>query len=312
MAEHSVGDVVVTETKLPLPMVARGKVRDIYDLGDRLLMVATDRISAFDVVLPVGIPDKGRILTGLSLFWFEFTRGLCPNHVLGGDEYLPAELSAYRDLLSGRCIVVKKARVFPVECVVRGYLAGAAWQEYEIAQLDASDGVVRLWDVELPAELRESDKLPEPVFTPTTKASQGHDANISFEEMCKLVGSEIARRLRELSISIYQYATEYALRRGFIIADTKFEFGEVDGEIMVVDEMLTPDSSRFWDAETYQPGRPQPAFDKQIVRDYLQGLVERGEWNKEYPGPVLPPEIVRETRARYLAAYERLTGRTLG
>jgi len=302
---------VVTETSLPLPLVARGKVRDIYDLGDRLLMVATDRISAFDVVLPVGIPDKGRILTQLSAFWFRLTRHLCPNHVLGGIECLPAELDEYRDALSGRSLVVQKARVFPVECVVRGYLAGAVWQEYKAAERRASDGIVRLWDVELPVGLRESDRLPTPLFTPTTKAAQGHDQNVSFGEVCDLVGEDVARRLRELSLSIYQYASEYALHRGFIIADTKFEFGEREGEIIVVDEMLTPDSSRFWDVSSYEPGRPQPAFDKQIVRDYLQGLVDQGRWNKEYPGPELPPEIVQETRKRYLSAYERLTGEAL-
>lgn len=300
------------ETSLPLPLVARGKVRDIYDLGDRLLMVATDRISAFDVVLPVGIPDKGRILTQLSAFWFRLTEHLCPNHVIGGAECLPADLDEHRDVLSGRSLVVQKARVFPVECVVRGYLAGAVWQEYRKAeQCGASDGVVRLWDAEIPAGMRESDRLPTPLFTPTTKAAEGHDQSVSFEYVCDLLGSEVAHKLKELSLSIYQYASGYALQRGFIIADTKFEFGERDGQIIVVDEMLTPDSSRFWDVSTYEPGRPQPAFDKQIVRDYLQGLVDRGEWNKEYPGPALPPEIVQETRRRYLAAYERLTGQTL-
>jgi phosphoribosylaminoimidazole-succinocarboxamide synthase len=302
---------VVLETSLPRPLVARGKVRDIYDLGDRLLMVATDRISAFDVVLPTGIPDKGRILTKLSVFWFRLTEGICPNHLLGGVELLPEDLAGYRDFLDGRAVVVKKARVFPVECVVRGYLSGSAWQEYKSVCKSAEGSTVKLWDVELPAGLSESDRLPQPIFTPTTKAAAGHDQSITFGEVVELVGEAVAGKLRELSLAIYNFASEYALSRGFIIADTKFEFGEIDGDIVIVDEMLTPDSSRFWDAATYKPGQPQPAFDKQVVRDYLQGLVDKGLWNKEYPGPELPQEIIQRTRERYLEAYKRLTGNEL-
>ena len=275
----------------------RGKVRDVYDFGERLLIVATDRISAFDWVLPTGIPDKGRVLTQLSRFWFD--RLQFPHHLLSmnpGDVPLPdgTDLS----LLEGRSMVVRKTRVFPVECVVRGYLAGSGWKEYKANQ--------SVCGLQLPPGLRESDKLPEPIFTPATKAESGHDENISFERMSEIIGLESAEQLRKFSLKIYSTAADYARQRGIIIADTKFEFGLVDGQIILIDEVLTPDSSRFWPAAHYQPGGPQPSFDKQFVRDWLESTT----WDKNSPPPALPDEVVEKTRDKYIDAFERLTGTT--
>jgi phosphoribosylaminoimidazole-succinocarboxamide synthase len=289
------------QIQLPgIPKLRSGKVREILDLGDQLLMVATDRISAFDVVLPNGIPRKGEVLTRISCFWFRRFESLVPNHLLAGpDDPLPARLQPYGELLRGRSMLVRKAQPLPIECIVRGYLAGSAWKEYR------QSGTVA--GLRLPAGLRESDELPEPIFTPSTKAQEGHDQNISFDEACRILGEELARQVRDLSLRIYTEARAYARQRGILIADTKFEFGLAAGTLMLIDEVLTPDSSRFWPADQYQPGRPQPSFDKQFVRDYLESL----DWNKTPPGPVLPPEIVAATAAKYREAYERLTGQPL-
>ena len=281
----------------------RGKVRDIYDLTERtgqpqLLIVATDRISAFDVVLPTGIPHKGRVLTGLSLFWFAHLAELAPSHLLTTDlSGLGLEEPLLKQL-AGRAMVVRRAEVIPVECVVRGYLAGSAWREYE-----ASGTVCGLG---LPPGLGESEQLPEPLFTPTTKAESGHDQPLTFEETADVVGGERAEEIRRRSLALYRRAAEYARSRGIIIADTKFEWGIAEGELLLVDEVLTPDSSRFWPAQGYRPGRPQPSFDKQFVRDYLETL----DWDKTPPGPQLPPEVVARTSEKYVAAYELLTGET--
>lgn len=289
------------QIQLPgIPKLRSGKVREIFDLGDQLLMVATDRISAFDVVLPNGIPQKGEVLTRISCFWFRRFESLVPNHLLAGpDDPLPARLQPYGELLRGRSMLVRKAQPLPIECIVRGYLAGSAWKEYR------QSGTVA--GLRLPAGLRESDELPEPIFTPSTKAQEGHDQNISFDEACRILGEGLARQVRDLSLRIYTEARAYARQRGILIADTKFEFGLAAGTLMLIDEVLTPDSSRFWPADQYQPGRPQPSFDKQFVRDYLESL----DWNKTPPGPVLPPEIVAATAAKYREAYERLTGQPL-
>jgi len=292
---------VVLETSLAGLPLRRGKVRDIYDLTERtgeprLLIVATDRISAFDVVLPTGIPYKGRVLTGLSLFWFSFLAEVAPSHFLTTDLEGLGLAEAERAELSGRAMVVRKAEVIPVECVVRGYLAGSAWREYR------DSGTV--CGLRLPPGLRESDELPEPIFTPTTKAASGHDQALTFEEVARLVGAERAEEIRRRSLTLYRRAAEYARSRGIIIADTKFEWGLAEGELLLVDEVLTPDSSRFWPAEEYEPGRPQPSFDKQFVRDYLETL----DWDKTPPGPRLPPEVVARTSEKYVAAYELLTG----
>jgi phosphoribosylaminoimidazole-succinocarboxamide synthase len=289
------------QIQLPgIPKLRSGKVREIFDLGDQLLMVATDRISAFDVVLPNGIPRKGEVLTRISCFWFRRFESLVPNHLLAGpDDPLPARLQPYGELLRGRSMLVRKAQPLPIECIVRGYLAGSAWKEYR------QSGTVA--GLRLPAGLRESDELPEPIFTPSTKAQEGHDQNISFDEACRILGEGLARQVRDLSLCIYTEARAYARQRGILIADTKFEFGLAAGTLMLIDEVLTPDSSRFWPADQYQPGRPQPSFDKQFVRDYLESL----DWNKTPPGPVLPPEIVAATAAKYREAYERLTGQPL-
>jgi phosphoribosylaminoimidazole-succinocarboxamide synthase len=281
-----------------LKLRARGKVRDIYDLGDRLLLVATDRLSAFDVVMPTPIPDKGRVLTQLSLFWFDKLVGLVPNHVLTATGF-DGELAPYAKELAGRAMVVRKAEPILVECVVRGYLAGSGWKDYQ--KTGAVCGIA------LPGGLLESSRLPEPVFTPSTKASSGHDENISFDEVKKIAGAALAARLRDTSLEIYRRAADYAAGRGILIADTKFEFGLLDGELVWIDEALTPDSSRFWPADGFQPGRAQPSFDKQFVRDYL----ERSGWNKQPPAPALPPEVVAGTQAKYREAYRRLVGRDL-
>jgi phosphoribosylaminoimidazole-succinocarboxamide synthase len=284
-----------------LALLRRGKVRDVYDLGDRVLLVATDRISAFDVVLPTAIPGKGIVLTQLSAFWFEATRHLIANHLVTASvEELPAPLAPHRDRLRGRAMLGRKARRIDVECVARGYLAGSAWAEYR------RNGMIG--GRTAPSGLRESEELPEPLFTPTTKAESGHDQPLSFGEVEELVGAELAGRLRDATLAVYGWARGYAIGRGIVIADTKLEFGLVDGELILIDELLTPDSSRFWPADEYAPGRPQASFDKQFVRDHL----ERSGWNKQPPGPELPPEVVDGTAARYREAYRRLVGRELG
>jgi phosphoribosylaminoimidazole-succinocarboxamide synthase len=277
---------------------ARGKVRDIYDLGDQLLIVATDRLSAFDVILPTPISDKGRVLTQLSLFWFDLFKDVIPNHVLSADHF-PAPFNAYRDELAGRSMIVRKTEPLPVECVVRGYVSGSGWKDY------AATG--KISGIELPPGLRESDRLPAPIFTPATKAAAGHDQNISFEQVVSLIGQELATQVKAVSIDLYQRAAAYAEPRGVILADTKFEFGLVDGELMWIDEALTPDSSRFWPAAQYKPGGAQPSFDKQFVRDYL----ERIRWTKVPPAPELPPEVVAATSEKYLEAFRILTGHAL-
>ena len=284
-----------------LDLFASGKVRDIYRLGgDQLLFVATDRISAFDYVLATGIPHKGRVLTQISLFWFDFLKDVVPNHLVTADvERYPAEAQQYSKQLRGRSMLVKRADMFPVECVVRGYLSGSGWKEYK------ATGSVS--GVKLPAGLRESEQLPEPIFTPATKATTGHDENISFEQMSRLVDPEDARKLRDLSLEVYQKAARYALEKGIIIADTKFEFGRTAAGITLADEVLTPDSSRFWPADQYSPGMSQQSFDKQFVRDYLEEI----RWNKQPPAPTLPVEVARKTSEKYVESYRRLTGRDL-
>ena len=280
---------VLLSTHLPFPIFRRGKVRDVYDLGRQLLIVATDRISAFDCVMPEGIPDKGRILTAVAAYWFAATEDLVPNHFRGNLEW-PADLEAYRETLAGRAVIVEKTHPLPVECVVRGYLAGSGWKEYQ------SDGAV--CGVPLPSGLRLADRLPEPIFTPATKAEEGHDENISFERMAEIVGGEQATRLRDLSLVLYRRGAELAASRGILLADTKFEFGlSTAGELILIDEALTPDSSRYWLADTWAPGKNPPSLDKQFLRDYLETLET---WDKQPPAPHLPPVIVEGIRARYL------------
>jgi phosphoribosylaminoimidazole-succinocarboxamide synthase len=290
---------VIRETHFSgITPAARGKVRDIYDLGDKLLIVATDRLSAFDVVLPTPIPDKGRVLTQLSLFWFNLLRDVVPNHVLSATDF-PAPFDSYKDDLAGRSMVVRKTQPLPIECVVRGYVSGSGWKDYRATG--------KICGVTLPAGLRESDRLPQPIFTPATKAATGHDENIPFEQAASLVGKELAERVRAISLEIYRRASAYAEPRGVILADTKFEFGLLHNDLIWIDEALTPDSSRFWPAAQYEPGGPQPSFDKQFVRDYL----ERIQWSKTPPGPELPPEVVAATRAKYREAYRILVGHEL-
>ena len=290
---------VVRETKLGgISPAARGKVRDIYHAGDKLLIVATDRLSAFDVILPTPIPDKGRVLTQLSLFWFDLLRDVIPNHVLSATEF-PAPFDAYREELAGRSMLVRKTVPMPIECVVRGYVSGSGWKDYQKTR--------EVCGIALPPGLRESDRLPEPIFTPATKAATGHDENISFERAASLIGAERARQVREVSLEIYSRAAAYAEPRGILLADTKFEFGLLKDELIWIDEALTPDSSRFWPAAQYKPGGPQPSFDKQFVRDYLESI----RWPKTPPGPELPPEVVSATRGKYREAYRILTGRDL-
>ena len=289
------------QTDLPgVKFHSRGKVRDIYDLGSSLLFIATDRLSAFDVVLPTAIPNKGKVLTQMSRFWFDFFRDIVPNHVITQnlDEY-PEEVSEFKEQLDGRSMLVRRAEVFPVECVVRGYLAGSGWKDYK--KTGAVCGIT------LPEGLVESEKLSEPIFTPATKAATGHDENISEAEAADKVGQDTIRQLRDISIDVYNRAATYAAERGIIICDTKFEFGFVDGKITLVDELLTPDSSRFWPASEYDPGRSQPSFDKQFVRDYLESM----DWNKQPPAPELPQEVVEATSAKYAEAFEGLTGLSL-
>ncbi len=292
-------NAIVWETHLPgIQFLNRGKVRDLYEVDDRLLIVATDRLSAFDVVLPTPIPDKGRVLTQLSLFWFNLLRDVIPNHVLSAADF-PPELAAYREQLEGRSMLCQKTKPLPVECVVRGYLSGSGWKDYRATG--------KICGIPLPAGLRESERLPEPIFTPSTKATAGHDENISFDEAASMIGGELAERVRAVSLDIYRRAVAYAEPRGIILADTKFEFGLLGDKLIWIDEALTPDSSRFWPADGYKSGRSQPSFDKQYVRDYL----ERIGWNKQAPGPELPSEVVEATRARYREAYRQLTGHEL-
>jgi len=283
-----------------LKLHGRGKVRDIYDVGEHLLIVATDRLSAFDVVLPTPIPNKGKVLTQMSAFWFDHFKDFVPNHVVSTkvDEYAK-ELRQFREQLEGRSMLVKKAKVFPIECVVRGFLTGSGLKDY--------NRTGQVCGIALPPGLRDSDRLPRPIFTPATKAETGHDENISEEQAAKIIGQDNIRKLKDLTLSIYSRALDFAAKRGIIICDTKFEFGAIDGEIRIVDEMLTPDSSRFWPADQYSPGKPQPSFDKQFVRDYL----ERINWNKQPPAPALPDDIVRATSAKYVEALRILTGRDL-
>lgn len=294
-------------TNLPLPLFIRGKVRDSYDLGNRLLIIATDRISAFDLVLPSGIPDKGLVLNQLSAFWFTKTKNLVPNHLIevvddvhSLDRYLTTKSRfSYPSYLAGRSMIVKKVERIPIECVVRGYLAGSAWEEYQ------QSGTV--FGFLLPKGFKESQALPQPLFTPTTKADTGHDQPLSMEGTKRLVGETLAQELKEKSLAVYSYAQEYAKARGIILADTKMEFGLDNGKLILIDELLTPDSSRFWDAGQYKVGQSQPSYDKQPVRDWL---VQSG-WNKEPPAPALPPEVIEATTKRYREAYERLTGKKL-
>jgi phosphoribosylaminoimidazole-succinocarboxamide synthase len=297
----------LTTTSLPgIERVASGKVRDVYSVGADLLIIATDRISAFDCILPQGIPGKGRVLNRMSLFWFSFLRGeqfsgMPPNHVITADvNAYPAELLPYRDQLEGRSMLVKRCRMEPIECVARGYISGSGWKDY------LKTGAI--CGIPLPAGFRESDRLPTPIFTPATKAESGHDENISFDAAGQIVGRETAALLRDLTLRIYRKAAEYAESRGIILADTKFEFGwSRSGELLLADEVLTPDSSRFWLRDEYSPGGPQKSFDKQFVRDYLETL----DWNKQPPAPSLPQEVIDKTAEKYVDAYKRLTGSTL-
>ncbi|MFZ1074541.1 MAG: phosphoribosylaminoimidazolesuccinocarboxamide synthase [Verrucomicrobiia bacterium] len=289
--------------QLDLPGIKKlksGKVREVFDLGDHLLFVATDRISAFDVIMPNGIPRKGEVLTQISHFWFAQTESFQPNHLISrANEPLPKNLQPFASQLTGRSMIVKKAKPLAIECVVRGYLAGSGWKEYQKSKT--------VCGIKLPPGLKESSELPEPIFTPATKAETGHDENISFKRAKRIVGDDIAGQARAASLRIYNFARDFARQRGIIIADTKFEFGLINGKLILIDEVLTPDSSRFWPADQYAPGKGQPSFDKQFVRDYLETL----DWDKTPPGPVLPPEVVAKTSATYLEAYERLTGKPL-
>jgi phosphoribosylaminoimidazole-succinocarboxamide synthase len=301
MAPQVLDPVLLRTDFSDLTLHASGKVRDVYTLDrESLLFVATDRISAFDYVLATGIPHKGRVLTQISLFWFEFLKSIVPNHLITADvAQYPKAVQKYADQLQGRSMLVKRADMFPVECVVRGYISGSAWKEYK------STG--KVCGIGLPSGLKESDKLPEPIFTPATKATSGHDENISFETMSSLIGSDLSTNLRDISLKIYTTAADYARTRGIIIADTKFEFGKTSAGITLADEVLTPDSSRFWPADKYQPGQTQESFDKQYVRDYLEEI----RWNKQPPAPALPAEVARRTSEKYLEAYTQLTGREL-
>jgi phosphoribosylaminoimidazole-succinocarboxamide synthase len=301
MTSQSAQSRILLQTDFPeLTLHARGKVRDLYSLNGQLLFVATDRISAFDYVLATGIPEKGRVLTQLSLFWFDFLKDVVKNHLVTAsvDQY-PAPLKKYADDLRGRSMLVTKAQMIDIECVARGYLSGSGWKEYQ--QTGAVCGI------KLPSGLKESDKLPEPIFTPATKALTGHDENISIEEMAKRTGKELAEKLRDLTLKIYKTAADYAAGRGIIIADTKFEFGQTSQGLILADEVLTPDSSRFWPADKYQPGKAQESFDKQFVRDYLEAI----KWNKQPPARSLPEDVARKTSEKYIEAYKILAGREL-
>ncbi len=298
---QSIQESIILETSLNgVERFSRGKVRDVYGLGDQLLIVATDRLSAFDVVLATGIPDKGRVLTQMSIFWFELLRDVTATHFLTADvDAYPSVLHPFRSQLEGRSMLVKRADMVPIECVARGYLAGSGWKEYR------ASGTV--CGIPLLKGLQESSQLPEPIFTPSTKAQTGHDENISFERMVGIVGADTARQLRDLTLAIYTRAASYAETRGIIIADTKFEFGFVDGKLVLGDEVLTPDSSRFWPLDAYEPGRAQNSYDKQYVRDYLEEI----RWNKQPPAPALPPEVAHRTSEKYRGAYRLLTGKEL-
>jgi phosphoribosylaminoimidazole-succinocarboxamide synthase len=289
----------ITTTNLPLKIINKGKVRDVYEVdNDRLLLIATDRISAFDYVLSTPIPMKGICLTQLSKFWFDYTKKIVPNQVLSTEvKDFPPQLEKYQDVLAFRSMLVKKTKVLPVECIVRGYLSGSAWKSYQTNKT--------ICGIHFPAGLKESDQLPEPLFTPSTKEKDGHDINISFEELKKLIGTESATQIKESSLHIYESAAKYARQRGIIIADTKFEFGKVNDDIIFIDEALTPDSSRFWPLDSYTPGKPQPSYDKQYVRDYL----ETTGWDKNSSPPTLPMHIVQETQKKYQEAYEKITGK---
>ncbi|MGA3087762.1 MAG: phosphoribosylaminoimidazolesuccinocarboxamide synthase [Terriglobales bacterium] len=301
MSPQTLDPVLLRTDYSELELHASGKVRDVYSLdADHLLFVATDRISAFDYVLATGIPHKGRVLTQISLFWFDFLKDIVPNHFVSADVHrYPAAIRSHADELRGRSMMVMRAEMFPVECVARGYLSGSGWKEYR-----ATGSVC---GIKLPAGMNESERLPEPIFTPATKATTGHDINIPFEEMCKLVDPQLSHQLRDLTLRIYQRASDYARERGIIIADTKFEFGQTARGITLADEVLTPDSSRFWPADTYQPGKAQDSYDKQYVRDYLEEI----RWNKQPPAPALPQEVALRTSEKYLGAYRQLTGREL-
>lgn len=290
------GNEVIRETNFSdLKLFKRGKVRDVYDLGDKLLIVSTDRISCFDVVLPDGIPDKGKVLTALSVFWFNFIKDIIPNHFISVDlKDFPKEVQQYKEILKDRSMLVKKSKPIPVECVVRGYLSGSGWKEYKQAR--------SICGIKLPVGLKESEKLPEPIFTPATKEDAGHDINVTQKYIEDSIGADLTKRLKEISISIYKKASDYACKKGIIIADTKFEFGLDKDNLILIDELLTPDSSRFWPKDQYQPGRPQPSFDKQFVRDYLESL----SWDKKPPAPNLPPDIIEKTRRKYRRALELL------
>jgi phosphoribosylaminoimidazole-succinocarboxamide synthase len=292
---------VLTQTDLPgVPLRARGKVRDIYEVDDRLLLVTTDRISAFDYILPTGIPQKGEVLNRLSLFWFDFLRETVDNHVVTADvNQYPPELRPFADQLRGRSVLVKRAEMVQLECVARGYLSGSGWKEYL--------GSGSVCGIKLPAGLQESSRLPEPIFTPATKAESGHDINISFEQACAKLGEELVSKLRDLTLTIYHRAAAYAETKGIIIADTKFEFGNFDGKLILADEVLTPDSSRFWPEDQYRPGGPQPSYDKQFVRDHLEAI----HWNKQPPAPALPADVARRTSEKYREGYRLLTGHDL-
>ena len=288
----------IIKTDLPFKNFKKGKVRDVYDLGDKLLLIVTDRISAFDFVLNEPIPNKGIYLTQISKFWFDYFRNIIPSHVISSNiKDFPKEIKQYADILKGRSMLVKKAKVFPIECIVRGYISGSAWNSYK------KDRTV--CGIKLSAGIKESDKFDQPLFTPSTKADSGHDINISFDEMIKLIGKENAEKLKEYSLKIYKKGSEFALKKGIIIADTKFEFGKINGQVIVVDEILTPDSSRFWPADLYEPGKSQPSFDKQYVRDYLIST----NWDKNSIPPNLPFEVIVETQRKYQEAYEKITGK---
>lgn len=291
----------MTKVDLPgIPLFKRGKVRDVFDLGDKLLIVATDRISAFDSVIPTPIPDKGKILNMLSLFWFDHTKKIIDNHIVTADvKKYPKELQKYADILDKRSVIGKKAELIEIECVVRGYLSGSAWAEYQ--QKGSVSGI------KLPTGLKESSRLPEPIFTPSTKAATGHDMNITEAEMRKIIGGKISDILKAKTLEVYKAACKHAESKGIIIADTKFEFGQIDGRVILIDEILTPDSSRFWPRDSYKEGGPQKSFDKQFVRDYLTSI----KWDRNPPAPPLTPEVVEKTKEKYMEAYKMLTGREL-
>jgi phosphoribosylaminoimidazole-succinocarboxamide synthase len=295
------------ETKLPgIPLFGRGKVRDIYDLGDKLLFVATDRVSAFDYVLPSAIPDKGKILTSMSVFWFQLTQDIVPNHLVASDfDKFPDELRAFRDQLEGRSLIVKKAQRIDIECVARGYLVGSGYKDY--LNQKPQNGQISLHGYQLPIGIMLAAKLPQPIFTPATKEENGHDINIDFEKMASIIGDSLARQLRDLTLSIYSKAADYALTKGIIIADTKFEFGILTDRVILIDEILSPDSSRFWPVATYKPGQNPESFDKQYIRDWL----ETCGWDKNSPPPELPPEIIAKTVLKYKEAHRLLVGKDI-